>query len=166
MSETSKRSECMESIFVVRNCDDYDQFQKYYWLQLLLCVKLSNFSRNEERSDECRRIWSLFRHIMSCLFAESVKVLRRPATVFVGWYVEKLELDLFSGFILDFFLSFVFLFDNVSYRKEIKISFRHYVNMLVKIFRLCPLVYLVSGRFNSVQLTFTFSMKCKEVTYC
>ena len=49
--------------------------------------------------------------------------------------MEKLELDLFSGFILDFFLSFVFLFDNVSYRKEIKISFRHYVNMLLKIFK-------------------------------
>ena len=49
--------------------------------------------------------------------------------------MEKLELDLFSGFILDYFLSFVFLIDNVSYRKEVKICFRHYVNMLVKIFK-------------------------------
>ena len=49
--------------------------------------------------------------------------------------MEKLELDLFSGFILDYFYSFVFLIDNVSYRKEAKICFRHYVNMLVKIFK-------------------------------
>jgi len=44
--------------------------------------KLSNFFRNEERSDECRRNLSLFCHGMSCLFSESGLVVRPSATVF------------------------------------------------------------------------------------
>ena len=49
--------------------------------------KLSNFFRNEERSDECRRNWSLFRHIMSCWFAANVQVLRKLHILWISFKI-------------------------------------------------------------------------------